>query len=312
VSFNFYQEGHNGRGTRRVLTVDLGGSVMMDFVRIPAGTFQMGSAVGRNGRLADEGLHRVKITRSFFLGKYEVTRGQFQAFVNETGYRTEAETDGGWGYNETTGKIEGRSRTYTWRFTGFAQSNDHPVVNVSWNDADAFCRWLATKIGRPVRLPTEAEWEYAARAGSVSTYSSGNDPSALVKIGNVADATATKKFEDWDDTVSSADGYVFSAPVGQFLANKFGLHDMHGNVWEWCQDWYGPYAGLGPNDPVREVAIPDIPGRVMRGGGWGKRTPRNPSASRRVAGAPGSRDVDLGFRVAIDFQPGSKVLGTRP
>ena len=284
----------------------------MELIRIPAGEFQMGSATGQKGRLADEDLHRVKVTRPFFLGKYEVTRGQFDAFVNDTGYRTDAETDGGWGYNDTTGKIEGRNQSYTWRFTGFPQNNDYPVVNVTWNDADAFCRWLEKKIGRPARLPTEAEWEYAARAGSVSTYSSGNDPEELVKIGNVADATAKKQFEDWDGTVSSGDGYVFSASVGKFPANKFGLHDTQGNVWEWVQDWYGPYTSLRSTDPVREVALPDIPGRVMRGGGWGKRTPRNPSSSRRVAGAPGSRDIDLGFRVAMELQSGSKARGARP
>ena len=309
-SFNYYQEEHAGRGRRHVLTVDLGGGATMDFVRIPAGKFQTGSAVGQNGRLADEDLHPVEITRPFFLGKYEVTRGQFAAFVNETGYRAEAET-GGWGYNGATGKIEGRSPAYTWRSSGFAQTDDYPVVDVTWNDADAFCRWLEKRLGRPVRLPTEAEWEYAARAGSVSMYSSGNDPAALVKIGNVADATARRQFEDWDDTLAVEDGYVFAAPVGQFLANKFGLYDMHGNVWEWCQDWYGPYRSLGPKDPVREVAIPDIPGRVMRGGGWGKRTPRNPSAARRVAGAPGSRDIDLGFRVAIELPPARKERGSR-
>lgn len=285
-SFRYYQDGHEGRGRQRVLTADLGGGVTMDFVRIRAGEFQMGSAVGRSDRIADEELHRVKISHDFFVGRDEVTLGQFGAFVKETGYRTEAESDGGWGYNDTTGKIEGRSPKYAWRFTGFPQSDNHPVVNVTWNDADAFCRWLQKKIGRPIRLPTEAEWEYAARAGSVAAYSSGDDREAIVKVGNVADATAKKRFPDWDDTVGSGDGYAFSAPVGQFLANRFGLHDMHGNVWEWCQDWYGPYAALGSTDPVREAALPDIPGRLIRGGGWGKRTPRNPSVSRRVAGAP--------------------------
>jgi len=302
-SFTYYQEGQAGRAKRRILTVDLGHGVTLEFVSIPTGKFQMGSPPGRTGRQPDEESHVVEITRPFFLGKYEVTRGQFAAFVNETGYRTEAETDGGWGYNAARGKIEGRNRTYSWRNTGFRQTDNHPVVNITWNDADAFCRWLAKKIGRPVRLPTEAEWEYAARAGSSSPYYSGDDTAALVKIGNVADATAKHQFADWDDAVPSADGFVFSAPAGQFAANRFGLYDMLGNVWEWCQDWYGPYAALGSKDPVRETPSPDIPGRVIRGGGWGKRTPRNPPVTRRVAGAPGSRDIDLGFRVAIESRP---------
>jgi formylglycine-generating enzyme required for sulfatase activity len=310
--FTYYQEGQTGHGKRHILTVDLGGGVTMDFVRIPAGNFQMGSPPGRTGRQPDEDLHSVQITRPFFLGKCEVTRGQFAAFVNETGYRTEAENDGGWGYNAATGKTEGRSKTYSWRDTGFPRTDNHPVVNVTWNDADAFCHWLARKIGRPVRLPTEAEWEYAARAGSFLPYYSGDDPAALVKIGNMADATAKQQFADWEDAMPQADGHVFSAPVGQFLANKFGLHDMLGNVWEWCQDWYGPYSDLNSKDPVRETPLPSIPGRVMRGGGWGKRTPRNPPATRRVAGAPGSRDIDLGFRVAVEFEPRSQHSRPRP
>jgi formylglycine-generating enzyme required for sulfatase activity len=310
--FAYYQDGHGGHAKRHIFTIDLGGGVTMDFVRVPAGKFQMGSPLGQTARQPDEDQHPVEITSPFFLGKYEVTRGQFAAFVKETGYRTESETDGAWGYNATAGKIEGRSRTYSWRNTGFPQTGNHPVVNVTWNDADAFCRWLAKKIGRPVRLPTEAEWEYAARAGSSSPYYSGDDPAALVKAGNMADATTKKQFADWEDTLPQADGFVFSAPAGQFLANKFGLHDMLGNVWEWCQDWYGPYSELNSKDPVRDTPLPSIPGRVMRGGGWGKRTPRNPPATRRVAGAPGSRDIDLGFRVAVELEPRSQPSRPRP
>jgi formylglycine-generating enzyme required for sulfatase activity len=134
-SYRYYQDGHEGRETRRVLTVDLDGGITMDFVRIVGGEFHMGSANGRGNQLSDEEWHGVRITRSFFLSKHEVTRAQFGAFVKETGYRTEAESDGGWGYNATTDNIEGRSTKYSWRFTGFAQSDSHPIVNVTWNDA---------------------------------------------------------------------------------------------------------------------------------------------------------------------------------
>jgi formylglycine-generating enzyme required for sulfatase activity len=312
-AFDYYQDGHAGSGRRLVLKMDLGNGVTMELVRVLAGRFEMGSPPSERDRLPDEVLHSVEITRDFYLGKTEVTRGQFRAFVNDTGYKTEAETDGrwGWGYNESTGKVEGRKYgqpagpmdeskpKYSWKSTGFAQTDEHPVVNVTWNDATAFCRWLAQRTGKTVRLPTEAEWEYACRAGSSARFYSGDDPEALVKVGNVADGTAKKKFPDWDSTVAAEDGYVFTSPSGKFLANRFGLYDMQGNAWEWCQDWYGPYSDLGPKDPVREDPLKQIPGRVIRGGGFGKRTPQICSAAHRMAGAPSSRDLDLGFRICV-------------
>ena len=326
-AFDYYQDGKKGGGLRRVLILDLGDGITMELVRIPAGRFQMGSPPGENERLVDEVQHSVEITRDFYLGKYEVTRGQFRAFVKDTGYRTERETNGwgGWGYDEKTGKIEGvhliRDATreggvgydkntvvleggkpkYTWKAVGFAQTDEHPVVNVTWNDANAFCHWLGQRTKGAVRLPSEAEWEYACRAGSAARFYSGNEAETLVKVGNVADGTAKKMFEDWDAKIASEDGYLFTSPVGKFLPNRFGIYDMLGNVWEWCQDWYGPYEGLSVKDPMRVVPIKEIPARVMRGGGFGKRTPRITSAARRVAGAPVSCDLDLGFRVS--FRP---------
>jgi sulfatase modifying factor 1 len=300
-AFDYYQERQTGRGGRRVLTLDLGDGVTMELVRIQAGKFQMGSPPGEKERRGDEDQHGVEITRDFYLGKYEVTRGQFRAFVKDTGYRTEPETDGqgAWGYDEEPGKIEGRKPKYTWKSTGFAQTDEHPVVNVTWNDANAFCRWLARRTKKAVRLPTEAEWEYACRAGSATRFYSGDDAETLAKVGNVADGTAKKKFPDWDSTIAAEDGYVFTAPVGQFRANRFGLYDMHGNVWEWCQDWLGPYGDLSAKDPVRE----DYKGvRVMRGGSWGKRTPKICSAALRFSGAPQSRDLDVGFRVSFRLE----------
>jgi len=309
-AFDFYQDGKSGSGQRVTVKLNLGQDVTMEFVRIRAGKFVMGSPPSEKDRLVDEVQHPVDITRDFYMGKFEVTRGQFRAFVKDTGYKTEPETDGrgGWGYNKDTGKVEGRKygepaekpagqAKYTWRSAGFDQTDEYPVVNVTWNDADAFCHWLAQRIKQTVRLPTEAEWEYACRAGSTTRFYTGDDPEGLVKVGNVADGTAKKKFPDWDSTVAAEDGYVFSSPVGTFLANSFGLYDMHGNAWEWCQDWYGPYADLSAQNPVREDPLKQIPGHVIRGGGFGKRTPQICSAAHRMAGAPSSRDLDLGFRV---------------
>ena len=255
-----------------MVKLDLGGNVTMEFVRIPAGAFKMGSPPGEKERLTDEVQHSVEMTREFYLGKTEVTRGQFRAFVKDSGYRTEAETDGrgGWGYNEGPGRWKdadlasprGRRKEASrdnWESAGFAQTDEHPVVNVSWNDANAFCQWLARRTEKKVRLPTEAEWEYACRAGSTARFYSGEDPVALVKVGNVADGTAKRKFPDWDSSIAAEDGYVFSAPVGRFMANRFGLCDMLGNAWEWCQDWYGPYGDLSPKDPVREEPLKRYP-----------------------------------------------------
>jgi formylglycine-generating enzyme required for sulfatase activity len=299
-TFDYYQAGKTGRGLRQVLTLDLGDGVTMELVRIPAGRFQMGSPLAEKGRRSDEEQHNVEITGDYYLGKYEVTLRQFRAFVKDTGYRTEPETDGqgAWGYNEETGKIEGRKPKYNWQSTGFAQTDEHPVVNVTWNDATAFCRWLAQRTRKPVRLPTEAEWEYACRAGSTTRFYSGEDPETLARVGNVADGSAKKKFPDWQSTIAAEDGYVFTAPVGQFRPNRFGLYDMHGNVWEWCQDWLGPYRDLSAKDPLQDKGNGV---RVMRGGSWGKRIPQICSSALRFSGAPSSRDLDVGFRVS--FRP---------
>ena len=111
------------------------------------------------------------------------------------------------------------------------------------------------KEGKTYRLPTEAEWEYACRAGTTTRYYSGDDPETLAKVGNVADAAFKAKFPDWRYTIKASDGYVFTAPVGKFKPNAFGLYDMHGNAWQWCSDWYG-------RDILRQIARrrPNRPG----------------------------------------------------
>ena len=156
-------------------------SIGMKFTLIPAGEFMMGSDDSDPGASDDEKpRHRVQITRPFYLGTTPVTVGQFRRFVEATGYRTEAERDGqgGYGWDEQAASFK-KDPKYTWRSPGFAQGDDHPVVNVSWNDAVAFCDWLGRSEGQVYRLPTEAEWEYSCRAGTSSRYWFGDDPEGL-------------------------------------------------------------------------------------------------------------------------------------
>jgi formylglycine-generating enzyme required for sulfatase activity len=265
----------------------------MKFVLVPAGEFMMGSdeppealasAYPQYGRerfaaLADEApVHKVRITRPFYLGQHEVTVGQFRRFVEASGYQPESEADGtgGYGYNpaydpeksERGDAFEGRNPKYSWRNPGFRQGDDHPVVNVTWNDAVAMSRWLSAKEGKRYRLPTEAEWEYAARAGTRTRYHSGNDPQSLLKVANIFAADTTKSWPQWKDyALAGADGFEFTAPVGDFAPNALGLYDMHGNAWEWCADWYGEdYYAQSPGYDPQGPASGKV--RVRRGGSW--------------------------------------------
>ncbi len=299
----------------------------MTLVRVPAGRFFMGSSEEEikkvkeaGGNVADEGPRReVEISKPFFLGTHEVTRGQFRRFVKE-GNKTEAEKDGrgGWGYDAATGKLEGYEPKYNWENTGFPYEDDHPVVNVSWKDAAAFCNWLSKKEGRQTcytqtgrdgqdwhcefgangyRLPTEAEWEYACRAGTTTLYPGGDDPEKLAEFGNVGDGTLKKTFPD-RTTIRADDGYAFTAPVGRFKPNRFGLYDMHGNVWEWCWDWYSDkYYAAKDNvkDPDGPVEGTDC---VLRGGSW-LDPPWACRAAVRSRFVQAGRDHLVGFRVAL-------------
>ena len=239
----------------------------------------------------------VHIEKSFYMGVTEVTRGQFRTFVDETSHKTEADKDGkgGWGWDEAKKKFR-QDPKYTWLNPGFEQTDDHPVVIVSWNDAVAFCEWLSSKEAQRYRLPTEAEWEYACRAGSTTRYYSGDDPEALATVGNVADGTAKAKYPNWWSAIAAKDGYVYTAPVARFRADALGLYDMHGNVYEWCQDWYDKdYYQLSPvEDPLCLVKATQ---RVIRGGSWFSESARLPDGvPGRVRS--GRRDGYLGFRVA--------------
>ena len=190
-------------------------TIGMKLKLIPAGEFLMGSDESDSDASGAEKVagkkHLVRITRPFYLGTTEVTVGQFRRFVESAGYKTEAESDGkgGDGWDEQAAMFSKRDPKYTWRSPGFAQTDDHPVVNVSWNDAMAFCDWLGKQEVGTYRLPTEAEWEYGCRAGRATRYWSGNDPETLATVGNVADGTLKEKYPTFTNFMKAKDGHIF-------------------------------------------------------------------------------------------------------
>jgi len=250
--------------------------------------------------------HQVRISEPFWVGQHEVTQGEFAKFVTAKGYLTEPERDGagGWGWNKQAGKFE-QSVNFDWRKVGWSPYTDnHPVVNVTWNDAMQYVAWLNSEYGGGFRLLREAEWEYCARAGTVGRFPHGEDPEGLAKIGNVADGTYSTKLKNPYGAIAARDGYVQTAPVETYLANAFGLRDMIGNVWEWCADVYDSEAyqkraGTAPAvDP--QVEDEQASHRVSRGGGWGG-DPSHCRSALRGRDSPGDRLFNLGFRVARSF-----------
>lgn len=264
--------------------IELGSGVSLPLVRVPGGTFTMGSSPGEAGRKDDETEHEVTLTQDFYIGAAPVTRGQFARFVAETGYRTEAEigTSGGHGWD---GAKLVQSPQYTWKAPGFPQTDDHPVVLVTHDDSLAFTRWLSGKSGRNVTLPTEAQWEYAARGRSSTPWFAAESSEKALELGwyreNAGDGTHEVKLRP---------------------ANGFGLYDTAGNVWEWCLDWYGPYPSGAATDPmVASAPAGETPRRVLRGGSWLTGVDKARSAAR-YRNTPGSRNADNGFRVVASVE----------
>ena len=225
--------------------------------------------------------------------------------MQEENYKTDAEKDGqgGWGYNSDENKFEGRKPKYTWRDPGFEQNERHPVVNVSWNDAQAFCQWLKQKTGRRVNCPPKPSGIRPAGPPAKLGTSRVMTPESLEGYANVADAALKRKgikgTEKWT-YFAFDDGYAFTSPVGAFKPNPWGLHDMTGNVWQWCADRYGEkyYTSEDITDPTGPN---NGDARVLRGGSWSY-VPRNCRAARRLWGGPSSRNNNGGFRGG--FSPG--------
>jgi formylglycine-generating enzyme required for sulfatase activity len=296
-------------------------SISMTLTLVPSGEFMMGGEESAaqtavyfrknygvdfpNPECFDEEhpQHRVRITRPFYLGTYHVTQGQFRQFVEDSGYKTGWEMQyspqsspigvGG----QPNARVTWTSTQFSWANPGFEQSPVHPVVDVSWDDAVAFCKWLSKKEGKTYRLPTEAEWEYACRAGTKTRYNCGDDPESLVKVANVADAAFKAKIPGQKDAIKANDGYVATSPAGFFKPNAFGLYDMHGNARQWCADWYrkGYYA----KSPVDDPQGPDDGDyRVLRGGSFAD-GPASSRSAARIGIVPDFRLKTNGFRVAM-------------
>ncbi len=275
--------------------LDLGAGIKVDLVLVRAGEFEMGAD---NAEATEKPAHAVKITRAYCIGKYPITVGQFKRYVTATGIKTDAEKDGN-GFtivNNEWKQLEGAN----WKNPGFVQDDDHPVVLVSWNDAQGFVKWASALTGRKVSLPSEAQWEYAARG-----------PQSLIyPWGNVWDGTkanhADKSLENSGkgkvgmSYTADTDGYVFTNPVGKLMnASWCGACDMAGNVSQLCQDKFDFkfYANSKTNDPVNEA--PGAP-RVDRGGSWNMGTFRCRSSSRNTC-TPNVGSSAIGFRVVVEL-----------
>ena len=258
-----------------------------EMVVAPAGKFTMGSPKGEPQRSDDEGpQHEVTIPKPFAVGRCAVTRGEFAAFVTATGHKMDG------GAHVWTGKEWKLDPSKSWRDPGFAQDDSHPVVCVSWHDAQAYIAWLSNASGAPYRLPSEAEWEYSCRAGTATPFWWGS--------------SITPEQANYDGSVTPYQGggqkgeyRKRTVPAQSFAANPWGLYQVHGNVWEWCEDFrHGSYEGKPENLKATGGAWIDGSGsyRVLRGGSWSY-LPQNLRSAFRI-GSPVSRLGDIGFRVA--------------
>ena len=229
-----------------------------EMVVIPAGRFRMGDMDG-GGDSDEKPVHEVRIAQPFAMGRYEVTFAEYDRYAQAAGKTKPDDT-----LNSGRG--------------------NHPVINVSWQNAQNYVKWLSQETGQRYRLPSEAEWEYAARAGSTTTYSWGNSPS-----GRHANAN--------EDVGWPSDGYKRTAPTGSFIPNQFGLYDMSGNVWEWVEDcWHENYA-RAPVDGSAWVSGGNCSSRILRGGSFNSFPARVRSAFRNGLGAALRTSSD-GFRLA--------------
>ena len=273
-----------------------------EMVVIPPGEFDMGFDGGEPDRY-EGAVHHVKISAPFALGRYELTTGEYREFVKATGHIS------GTDCNIATGADVNFVKGRDWQNPGYygraAKAND-PVVCVNWLDVRAYVDWLAKRTGKPYRLISESEWEYAARAGSYTPYPWGEAADQGCITANIYDRTAAKALKLKVPPADCTDGSAAMAAVGSRKPNPFGLYDIIGNAWEWLEDCYAvPYAADVPVDGKPYEAPGTCERRVVRGGGWSSGTFRDRSSWR------GRDKVDLvtylfGTRIARDLPDGSR------
>jgi formylglycine-generating enzyme len=282
-----------------------------EMVIVPPGEIALGSDPAEPQRLGlpeywavrEQVRRPVRFTQPFALARYEVTRAQFAEFADETGYRP---APGCWHF---VGSEWLWDATRDWRDAALDQSDDHPVVCVNWHDASAYVEWLRRRTGRPYRLPSEAEWEYAARGGTRTAYWFGDEPAEICRFVNLGDRATRERFR-WDETrilyealsdwkgEPCDDGFATTAPVAAFPANPFGLYGLLGNANEWTADcWHDDHGG-GPPDPGARLASGDCGLRVMKGQGWTAIAASTRPAFRLKMNAT-DRRFTFGFRAAL-------------
>ncbi len=238
----------------------------MTFVYIAPGDFMMGSPPTEERHRDNELLHKVRLTKGYWIGETEVTRAEFAAFIVDTGYVTFAE------------RLARERYTLTWHSPSIVDTPDHPAAYLTWEDAKTFCAWISDKEGRTYRLPTEAEWEYACRAGTTTPYHTGETLP--------------------EQQANFLDGNALRTRVRTFAPNQLGVYDMHGNVAEWCEDWYGSYQDEEINDPR---GPDDGTDRVVRGGGIAFHSLFYGRSAARFRASPIDGDSPgIGFRVVME------------
>jgi formylglycine-generating enzyme required for sulfatase activity len=301
-----------------------------EMVVVPAGSYRMGSTRDRALTEFETPRHEVRIGAAFAVGRFEVSRAQFAAFVKESGHAafqgkgcsSLRHLDLQW--------VDDDARD--WRSPGFEQGDDHPAVCVSWDDAKAYAEWLAKKTGKKYRLLSEAEWEYAALGGARDIRPWGDDEKAACQHANVWDETYQKergmpkradrtqvagtgprvreavsnpfnekRGSEWFlDLHWCADAYAFTAPSGKYSANAYGLNDMIGNAWEWVEDCLNAtYTGAPEDGSAWQTGA--CANRVLRGGSWSS-VPADARAVQRFFRPKQARRADFGFRIAMTLQ----------
>ncbi len=276
-----------------------------EMVRLPAGSFIAGSDPAETAAvhypavnaMREQPSRKVKVAKAFAIGRYEVTRGEFARFVKATGWRP----DGPCSFlDPAAGSTWAADTSHDWRHPGFPQSDRHPVVCVNMADAAAYAAWLGTRTGRHFRLPSNTEWEYAARAGVAAPQWWGKAEYPC-RYANLADTSFVRAFHIADPELLFAcnDHFPATAPVGSFAANRWGLHDMLGNVWEWTLDCLNSTQNGAPSDTAPRISG-DCGSHIDRGASWGN-SRKYVRAAAQHPDLVGARTAVLGFRLVEDL-----------